>query len=202
MRDTIEAYVGGSMYAFRLTLPAAIDLERDCARLGDDGKWTDHPLGELAKEVDGNHARAAHVAATVRAGLHSDERGIVTPARSAQIVGCLVDTRPLVECAGLASLVLVASLTTARMPTSSGRKRAGKNQPLSRGDVLANCAAIGIDWQTLTLAAYAEVVAVHQQRNSDPNGKPGVQPPSDEFRAFFKRRLEMARAAEKTASAA
>jgi hypothetical protein len=182
------------MYACRLMLPAAIDLERDCAKLGSDGKWQDHPLGDLANEVDTGRARASHLLAAVRAGLHSDHRGSITPSRAAQIVADLAATRPLIEAAGLARLVLIASLTTARIPGDRRGKRGGKNQALSRGDVLANCAAIGVDWEALTLAAYAEVMTVQQQRN--PNHKPGSQPPSEDFMAMMRTRFAAAKIEE------
>ena len=86
-------------------------------------------------------------------------------------------------------MVLVAALTTARITTGGGKGR-GKPQALSRGDVLANCAAIGIDWQTLTVAAYAEVMTVQHQRN-DPSYKPGMRPPSSELRTIMKNRIAM-----------
>lgn len=51
--------------------------------------------------------------------------------------------------------------------------------------MIANCGAMGVDWQTLSLSGYIEALVAHNN-TADPAGHGGTAEPTEELRGFWK----------------
>lgn len=187
METAVEAKFADGTYRFWLPLPQVFELERNCGSLLAIEERLRAAIAVDATGdvvfVGGGAATIKEIRETVRLALIGGNNGMVAgeeievgPGKATDLVDAyLFPARPIAEGASLAWRVLEAAIFGVQLKKKSKRTgQAETPEPLSKGQVIANCGAMGLDWRFLSLSGYFEALEAANTMNS-PEEKP-VEP--------------------------
>lgn len=175
MPDTaITLPFAGADRRFWLTMPQIIEIERRA----------DRSIFEIYEALGREEASLSEVHDIVSLGL---ERGaslasVIAPPSIESAPPHLFPVMPLAEGLQLAWRILHAAISGIRL-RQTGNKASGKPKPFRKGQVLANCGSLHLDWQSLSLSGYFEAIECHTEASAPEGAKP---PPSDWLRNAVK----------------
>lgn len=156
-------------FRFWMPLPAVIELERRAGR----------SIFTVYDDLGTSTATRGDVCETIRLGLIGGASGWVdgddievSPMRAQRLVDMHVAARPLSDGSMLAWCILHAAVSGIDLQRRSTGRAPSKAQPLRKGQVVSNCAGMGLDWERLSLSAYLEGLESHNAAHSGEPGRP------------------------------
>ena len=151
MTDAVIIDLGAGPVRYRLPMARLVQVERECG---------DRSIIEVLEALSEGRGVAGHAAAVVRYAAPDPD------AATAEFAD-----RPLADVLAASRAILTATLLDVRLKPSSGAP--GTRKSFKRGEVLATCGALGLDWERVGLGEYAEAVEAHNNQHS---GRPQTEP--------------------------
>lgn len=196
---SIDLGFADGSYTFALPIPQLLELERKCGnksvfKIYDElsaGLGIDN--GE-AVYLGGGAGMLTDLRETIRlsliggnAAMVDGEEIAVGPRTALNLVDAYVyPARPLIEGQRIAWAVLKAAIEGVQLKKKRPRPGDASKAPqaFSKGQVLANCGQLGLDWRDLSLSDYLEALEAHNEAHATPGSSDRPEANPERLRRF------------------